>query len=61
MAVVLHTCFALNVVKTLTVPFFGARFQVAYKDTEDAVCGPVVLPACEAISVCVEVTFSDFC
>ena len=54
-------CFALNIVITLTVPFFGVHFQVVCKDTADVICGPVVLSACKAISVCVEVTFFDFC
>lgn len=56
-------CFAMNMVITLTGPccfIFGGHFQVAYKDTAGVICGPAVLPACEAVSVCVEVAFLDF-
>lgn len=56
-------CFAVNMVIALTGPccfFYGGHFQAAYKDTVGVICGPAVLPACEAVSVCAEVAFYDF-
>lgn len=35
---------------------FGTRFQIAYKDAADIICGPMVLSVDKVSSVCLEVT-----